>query len=189
MTLKRQSAPIQGTLQGGPPVANRYSTSQPTIWDCTQDTKTCKRCKIVRLLSAFGRVSCPRNRNGHRPLIPDSVCRQCNAEIRREWRKKNLARDTANQRKIRLRHSYGITEQQYLEMLKKQKGVCAICGKPETTKSKRTGVARTMSVDHDHRTGIIRGLLCFFCNHGLGNFRDSPDALRAAAAYIERGPA
>jgi hypothetical protein len=53
-------------------------------------------------------------------------------------------------------------------------GVCAICGRADPE-----------HVDHSHETGAVRGILCFNCNGGLGQFRDSIDALHAAAAYLD----
>jgi hypothetical protein len=61
------------------------------------------------------------------------------------------------------------------EMLKDQGGSCAICR-----------AAPAAHVDHDHETGAVRALLCFNCNGGLGQFRDDPAVLRAAADYVER---
>ncbi|GAA4977252.1 endonuclease VII domain-containing protein [Yinghuangia aomiensis] len=73
-----------------------------------------------------------------------------------------------------LQRKYGLTEERYQEMLEAQVGRCAICL-----------VARAEHVDHDHETGRVRALLCFNCNAALGQFKDRPDALRRAAAYLE----
>ena len=58
-----------------------------------------------------------------------------------------------------------------------QNSVCAICGRKSEN---------LLTVDHDHTTGIIRGLLCKACNTGLGYFHDDPDSLRKAASYLEK---
>lgn len=76
---------------------------------------------------------------------------------------------------------YGLTPEQYAEMLEEQGGVCAICGTDEWP-----GKGNRPHVDHDHSTGRVRGILCSHCNHGLGKFRDDPERLRAAAEYLER---
>ena len=60
-------------------------------------------------------------------------------------------------------------------MLAAQGGLCAICRN-----------APAAHVDHDHDTGEVRELLCFNCNGGLGQFKDDPEVLRAAADYVER---
>lgn len=83
-----------------------------------------------------------------------------------------------------LRRLYGITEEQYEEMLTEQGGCCALCGKPPKPGGKRN--AGRLHVDHDHATGRVRRLLCNNCNHGLGTFFDDPDLMRRAADYIER---
>jgi hypothetical protein len=59
-------------------------------------------------------------------------------------------------------------------MLEAQDGVCAICRS-----------APAVHVDHDHATGAVRALLCFNCNGGLGQFKDNPQALHAAAYYVQ----
>lgn len=91
-----------------------------------------------------------------------------------------------------LSRNYGLSFTEYAEMYAKQGGVCAICKKPEThrvpgrkTANSATGV-RDMSVDHDHKTGAVRELLCNSCNHLLGAAKDNPDVLLAAAEYLKR---
>lgn len=74
---------------------------------------------------------------------------------------------------------------EYYLLLNKQKGVCAICGKPETQKSnKKYGTIDRLRVDHNHQTGKVRGLLYSRCNFGLGHFKDNFDFLLFAANYL-----
>lgn len=77
---------------------------------------------------------------------------------------------------------YGITAEEYQAMFDKQAGVCAICGNAETTVQR--GVIARLSVDHDHVTGKVRGLLCQQCNHGLGHFKDNTEILSNAIDYL-----
>jgi hypothetical protein len=63
-------------------------------------------------------------------------------------------------------------------MLEAQGGRCAIC------RSDKPGGRGRFAVDHCHSSGRVRGLLCVACNAGLGQFRDDPDLLRAAVAYL-----
>lgn len=81
-----------------------------------------------------------------------------------------------------LKRKYGITEEQYEELLLAQAGKCAIClCKPRT---------RRLAVDHNHKTGEIRGLLCSRCNHGLlGHAHDSIPVLERALEYLRNPPA
>ena len=75
---------------------------------------------------------------------------------------------------------------EYDQLLKKQNGVCAICGKPETAKRK-DGKLLPLSVDHKHDgTKKVRGLLCSNCNRGIGMFQDDPERLERAAAYLRQ---
>jgi hypothetical protein len=83
----------------------------------------------------------------------------------------------------RIEKEFGITAEDYKSMLQGQNGVCAICKKPET--ATRLGTIIKMPVDHCHKTGKVRGLLCDRCNKGLGQFLDDPDVLRSAAKYLE----
>jgi hypothetical protein len=78
------------------------------------------------------------------------------------------------------RYNEFISEEEYLELFIKQKGKCAICGIPQNRLNRR------FDIDHIHGTSIVRGLLCGNCNMGIGQLRDSPRLLRAAADYIEK---
>ena len=98
----------------------------------------------------------------------------------REWTQKRPHLRQAHN----LKKHYGIGLAEYEAMLNAQNGVCAICTEPETAIDNR-GRARMLAVDHDHETGAVRALLCHLCNNGLGAFKDSPDRLRAAIAYLE----
>ncbi len=70
-----------------------------------------------------------------------------------------------------------MTAEDFAEMLEVQGSTCAICG---NTSEKR------LHVDHDHETGRVRGLLCFTCNTLLGNAKDDPRIILAAAEYLMR---
>lgn len=76
---------------------------------------------------------------------------------------------------IKLKSKYGLTPAQWDVLLVVQAGRCALCAKP----------LHRPCVDHDHTTGVVRGLLCDNCNTGLGKFQDDSVALRAAAVYVE----
>lgn len=67
-----------------------------------------------------------------------------------------------------------------------QRGLCAICGTTLAFPPVRRGTTNAACIDHDHTTGKVRGLLCMLCNRGLGNFKDSAEALTRAAEYIVR---
>lgn len=74
----------------------------------------------------------------------------------------------------------------YNQMFEAQNGVCKICGNPET--HRRNGRVKALAIDHCHKTGVIRGLLCSECNTGLGKMKDDPKILRKAAEYLENQP-
>lgn len=75
-----------------------------------------------------------------------------------------------------LSHKFGITKEIYDKMFADQGGVCKICGGPPGK--------RSLAVDHCHKTGKVRGLLCSNCNVGIGNLQDDLNLLEKAAQYI-----
>jgi hypothetical protein len=148
--------------------------------ESTADLKTCTKCGEAK----------PRTAYGPHPNTRDKLrtsCKPCNSAQTRAWNKANPGRiktwNLANRDRVKhlsrrssYKRRYGITLDQYEQMLADQGGVCTICRRPS--------VFEYLAVDHDHQTGVIRALLCQHCNAGLGNFRDSPELLAAAAAYL-----
>jgi hypothetical protein len=99
------------------------------------------------------------------------------AAYMREYRKRRYR----NVRSAELKRSYGIGLDDWEAMYKAQNGVCAICKKAQDSVSERNV---NLCVDHCHTTGDVRGLLCSSCNRGLGFFKDHPELIEAAAAYL-----
>lgn len=98
---------------------------------------------------------------------PTSRCRSCVAAAE-------------NERAKYLQRLYGLSKVDYAAMLARQGGVCAICGRSPAVQRRRLGV------DHDHRTGRIRGLLCSACNAGIAGLREDPQVFAAALRYLSR---
>ena len=120
------------------------------------------------------------------------------AAYTRQWRKDNpekyqaqRARDRAKanakdphwSRRNWLRSKYGITFEMFEQMSEAQGHVCAICKEPEIIM--QNGKVKAFSVDHNHTTGQVRGLLCKNCNVSLGGFRDNITYLKSAIEYLE----
>jgi hypothetical protein len=126
--------------------------------------KRCPDCQQWKPETEF-----PRNKNYRDGRHP--YCKPCHNARGKESKQRLYG----GSRHYHLMRRYGIGADEVDTLVAAQGGMCAICGKrnPE-------------HVDHDHATGVVRGILCFNCNGGLGQFRDSTDALRAAAVYLEQ---
>lgn len=134
--------------------------------------KVCCTCQKAKDASSFHRSKSTKDGL-------DPRCRDCR-------RKATASHNTDVELKrsnSRLRF-YGITGADYDAMFLAQDGLCAICRLPESMTYK--GQVKQLSVDHDHDTGRVRGLLCAACNFALGKFRDDPALLRAAADYLDQ---
>ena len=83
-----------------------------------------------------------------------------------------------------LRLMYGLTIADYQRLLQKQKGKCAICKRPEHKISNKSGKKQPLVVDHNHKTGEVRGLLCCRCNRSIGLLEDDPRLLLAAYKHL-----
>jgi len=83
-----------------------------------------------------------------------------------------------------LKRKYNLTLNEYNQKLESQKFVCEICSKPETSLDGRTGGTKRLAVDHDHKSGKIRGLLCWSCNTVIGKVEESLELLDAMKTYI-----
>lgn len=106
-------------------------------------------------------------------------CKDCHRIHVREWSRKNPHKGRAREIKRR----YGITMDVYDALLREQHGLCAICGRKE--KWQRNGKSYVLSVDHDHATKKVRGLLCRSCNSMIGYANENPQILERAIAYLK----
>lgn len=105
-----------------------------------------------------------------------STCKECLKAKVREYKRNN----PGYHRKSMLMKTYGLTLQDYDRMLKEQEYKCAVCG------SEDSGDEHSFRVDHNHNTGVVRGLLCNPCNLTLGNAKESAERLRSCAEYLEK---
>ena len=138
------------------------------------ETKQCKSCEEHKPLADYAKRSASK----------DGLQRKCRPCMSAEQKAYRQSRDMhLIDRERNLRKEFGIGLDEYNAMLEKQGGVCSICKQEETTV--RAGRVMSLSVDHCHETGKIRGLLCNSCNRALGKFKDSIEHLLAAASYLE----
>jgi hypothetical protein len=144
---------------------------------------TCKKCQVEKPMAEFQRDK--HRKNGH-AYSCKSCMRPLKKESGRRWRDKPENRDEYRKkdRWYQRKYAYGITKEQFFEILAKQGGGCAICKHIPPGE-----VDKHMVVDHHHASGVIRGLLCQKCNRSLGMFKDSVSLLRTAALYLERSGA
>ncbi len=159
-------------------------------------TKACSKCKVMKPVSEF------RTARHHKDGLT-SQCKSCmaawqashyqkdprvkernaawtkaNPEKRREWQRLDQQRNPEKWRKRRLKHTFGMTLEQYNEMFANQHGCCAICSRHQSE------IKQTLCVDHNHLTGKIRKLLCTGCNHAVGSIREDIGAARALLNYL-----
>ena len=129
---------------------------------CTVCSSTCVRCGIT--LTDDNRDTSALHKRKY------YICKKCSAKSVRETRNKEKQKD------YDLKRNYGISLEEYLNLCQKQQHSCSICGTKNTA----------LVVDHDHKTGKVRELLCSSCNKGLGLFYDNRQFLQKAMDYLER---
>ena len=148
----------------------------------TLQTKVCKTCRLELPIDLFKLQVRHGKREGDTVRHPH--CDDCRKKAANQYRFDREEREPgyiARTTRKAVLSQYGLTPEEYDEMFAAQEGKCAICKRVPSG----NGVDRhNLVVDHDHDTGKVRSLLCDFCNRGLGIFRDSPDDLIAAAAYL-----
>lgn len=142
------------------------------------DKKTCSKCGETKPVDAFHSA-----RSGY--------CRPCANQYRREWSARNPDKWRQYRRNSRVRNAksiarcqytnamqrlYGLTRPEYDVLLFQQSGRCAICVEPSDS----------LSIDHCHNTGRVRGLLCRSCNTALGKVKDMGERLQLMVQYLEK---
>jgi len=150
----------------------KRKATQPTskrVWvqgPVPEGSKPCSVCHEVKPFDHFYRDK--NRRNGIA-----GPCQTCAKAQRKRHYQAN-----AEAHKLRVvAKRYGITEAQLIELREKQGDVCAICKGVNAN-------GRALSVDHSHKIGTVRGLLCGACNFAIGLFQDHPELLVAAAEYL-----
>lgn len=129
--------------------------------------KICTKCKIIKPLLDFQRKWGTR----------DGLSCQCKSCKRDFYYKNHLSMRRKSRARCMFR-KFGISPAQFEEKLAQQGGKCAACGKIPSD-------ARRPHIDHDHRTGKVRGILCHGCNVSLGMLRDDVDTILKLAAYLK----
>lgn len=153
------------------------------IVESLAQSRRCSKCERLLPLTEFAV-----KRSSHTKLA--ARCNRCRSKPAVTWNLRYPERVKAAQRRFiesgkarlgRLRRQYGLDAADFESWARRQGDVCAICREPGSS----TRGAR-LHVDHDHSTGLVRGLLCTNCNRGLGYFKDSVARLIDAAEYLER---
>ena len=101
------------------------------------------------------------------------------------WKKNNPDKVKQYQRTSNLRKNFGLSMDEYEQMLEKQNNLCAICEKPETFIHHQTKETARLAVDHCHKTNKVRKLLCKSCNTALGLFKDDIGVMENAVQYLK----
>jgi hypothetical protein len=156
--------------------------------------KQCTKCKETKLFTEFYKS---RSNSGYR-----SQCKHCTlkrdkeryhtdpeyklsktVKVRHNWETNPDAwsKRQLTVRKSHLKRHYGMTLEQYQKLFEEQQGYCAICAAHNSEVPHKQ-----LMVDHCHKTGKVRQLLCDLCNTALGKFKDKPELLEKAAAYLRK---
>lgn len=146
--------------------------------------KTCKICKLEKELICYFKDR--GLKDGHA-----SMCKDCKTKATYEWREKNkeyynktmrdyrASRSPTERRDIDLKRWFALPYGWYDATLKSQGNKCAICRKLNTS------TKRCFAVDHDHKTGKVRGIVCYNCNRLLNAF-DNVDLFKALCNYVNK---
>jgi len=139
-------------------------------------TLVCELCRKAQDVTEFVKL------HGRKLSKRCATCRGQSVSLR--WHHDNPQRAYVAHRNWMLRTLYDMSHDDYLALLEAQGGGCAVCGTNDPGRG-NGGQRRHFTVDHDHNSGRVRGLLCNACNRAIGYVGDSPDLLRRAAAYLE----
>jgi hypothetical protein len=150
----------------------------------SKNIKICGRCKQKKSLSCF-------YKDKHSIDKLTNACKSCCDITRKKFLSNNPLWETEQNKKYnlnnfeyikdyKLRRDHGLTLATYNMMFKKQKGKCAICG------THQSELRMSLAVDHDHKTGVVRDLLCNSCNWVLGHCKEDIAILDLTIKYIKK---
>lgn len=140
----------------------------------------CSKCRELKPATEY-------TVDGRKTTGRRSQCKICRYSAAAAWREGNrehlrgrqVAYERATQRRSWLKTKYGITVEQFEAMVTAQGNLCALCRQSQHPNY------RHLDVDHCHKTGKVRGLLCRHCNTAIGLLRDDPDLMRRAIGYLK----
>lgn len=136
-------------------------------------TKRCTKCKVTKALTEYK----------YHPKAKDnkaSWCKDCSNKASLNYYYKHKERILPKMRNNNLIKNYGIDQAEYDKMLIEQDGKCMICLKHHTA------IEYPLCVDHDHNTGVVRGLLCMNCNTIIGHAHDDVTILESAIKFLNK---
>ena len=147
----------------------------------------CTRCGETKSIALFSKDS--RRKQGH-----GIWCKDCVTSYRKQHYLDNKSKINAQSKAYHESHKeetsargkrrrftqYGLTKEDFVSLLETQNYKCAVCEDGLSLEGKST------HIDHNHKTGEVRGILCPSCNLGIGKLKDNPDILDAAAAYLRK---
>jgi hypothetical protein len=142
--------------------------------------KTCSKCKVTKPLDEFYNHLAANDGK-------QKTCKACQkayskSEVCKANRKAYYQKTKTQHIERNLKRQYGVDWDTYNLLLENQKGVCAICQRPDSGSM----CSQRLFVDHCHDSGKVRGLLCHHCNSALGLFQDSPQLLQSAINYVRQ---
>lgn len=140
--------------------------------------KRCSCCKQNKEVGQFFKEKA-------KPDGYSNYCKECTSirgkvRYREKYPLKDGTRSLFSLREWHLKTKYNITEDQYNNMLQEQSNRCLICNSESNAESKK------FAVDHCHKTGKVRGLLCSECNSGIGFLKENPDIMLSAIEYLKK---
>ena len=159
---------------------------RPRVQHIKEGEQTCRRCKISKILDSFwkdrGKETgysqyCKKCSNIHRKECRDRI-KTGTTKFKVGLYKKGTKEYKNHQKDIQLRYNYGTTLKEYNTLFSIQNGCCCICNIHQNSLKKPLGI------DHSHKTGKIRGLLCSNCNTALGLLKENLKSLEKAHYYL-----
>lgn len=140
----------------------------------TAELRTCTKCGVPQTIDNFYEDAA--YKDGRRRDCAKCLMSRTKAARQRRLEEGRLKRPSKlATRRSHLKQTYGMSIEEFEDMVVAQQGRCAICDR----------TADPLHIDHDHTSGKVRGLLCRPCNQGLGLFRDNPQFLLSAAKYLD----
>jgi hypothetical protein len=139
------------------------------------ERKRCLQCEKEKSLDQFRYRKIRKNH--------ESYCKACEAINNREWYRRNKAK-LKSRDFVRNCKKFGLSIDQYWAMHRQQDGKCDICKQPEV--SKRAGAIKNLAIDHCHKSGKIRSLLCHGCNTAIGLLREDLKSAEALLNYLKK---